>query len=184
MPLARIASRLFRSTAGSAAVEAAIAVPLMLTVTLGAVETARFVYANMTMQNVAASAAGEIARDDSIDVARIADFLGGAGQLATPFDLDGGGRVIVTVVQGETDGPPQILWQAADSRPLSATSRIGASGGPAVLPDGLTLGPGETVAVGEVFYGMQPIVGSHPTFNEIYKVTVLRPRIGELHLPK
>jgi hypothetical protein len=78
----RLARRLARSTAGSAVVEAAIATPLMLMLTMGIVETARYLYANMTMQSVAAGAAGELARDAKVDVVRVADFLLGAGQLA------------------------------------------------------------------------------------------------------
>ncbi|WP_350189509.1 TadE family protein [Thalassobaculum sp.] len=179
-----LALRLHRSTAGSAVVEAAIATPLMLLLTMGAVETTRFVYANMTMQGVAAGAAGELALKEDIDVARVADFMLGAGQLAAPFDFDSSGQVVVSVVAGQPDGSAQVVWQARDNRPGQAASRVGSIGGQAALPAGLTLTAGETVAVAEVFYDLRPLLGVSPEFGGIYKSAVLRPRVGELRPPQ
>lgn len=184
MDTLRLATRLRRSTAGSAVVEAAIATPLMLLLTIGAVETARYVYANMTMQSVAAGAANELASGEAVDVGRIADFLDGAGHLAAPFEFDTAGQVVVSVVAGQPDGSTQVLWQARDSRPGQAASRIGSVGGQAALPAGLTLVAGETVAVAEVFFDLQPMLGMSPEFGGIYKTAVLRPRVGELRAPQ
>lgn len=180
----RLASRLARSTSGSTVVEAAIATPLMLMLTMGIVETARYLYANMTMQSVAAGAAGELARDAEVDVVRVADFLLGAGHLAAPFAFEADGQVVLSVVQGRTDAPAEIVWQVRDTGPGQAASRIGAVGGQASLPAGLTLSAGETVAVAEVFYTLQPLLGVTPSFNGIYKTAVLRPRVGELSIPQ
>lgn len=180
----RLAGRLVRSTCGSAVVEAAIATPLILLLTMTTVETARFVFANMTMQNVAAGAAGELARGDSIDLARVGDLLSGAGRLAEPFAFDSDGQVVLSVVAGRADGPAEVVWQARDSGPGQAASRVGTAGGQATLPSGLALSAGETVAVAEVFYDLQPMLGVAPTFNGIYKTAVLRPRVGELRPPQ
>lgn len=180
----RLVAGLRRCTAGSALIEAAMAAPLMVMLAIGTVETSRFVYANMTVQSVATGAAEELSRDHEIDVPRMADFLAGAGGLAAPFDLDAGGAVVVSVVEGRADGPPEVIWQARDSRPRAAASRIGSAGGPATLPPGFSLSPGETVAIAEVFFGLQPMFGTEGMFGEIYKTAVLRPRVGELHLPE
>lgn len=179
-----LAARLCRSTGGSAVVEAAIATPLLLLLTMATVETARFVFAHMTMQSVAAGAAGELARDQQVDLARMADFLAGAGHLAAPFAFDLHGQVVVSVVEGRADGPAAVLWQARDAGSGQAASRVGVSGGQAALPTGLALSAGETVAVAEVFYDLQPLLGASPEFNGIYKTAVLRPRVGELQLPE
>lgn len=184
MQILRRAAGLRRSSAGSSAVEAAIATPLLLLLTIGTVETARFVFANMTMQTVAAGAAGELARDDRIDVVRVADFLSGAGQLAAPFAFDAQGQVVVSVVEGRADGPAEIVWQVRDARPGQAASRVGGAGGDATLPGGLALAAGETVAVAEVFYDLQSMFGGPAVFDAIYKTAVLRPRVGELRLPE
>lgn len=180
----RLAKRLRRSTAGSAVVEAAIATPLMLLLTMAAVETARFVFAHMTMQSVATGAAAELARDHEIDLVRVSDFLAGAGHLAEPFAFGSHGQVVLSVVGGKADGPAEVLWQARDSGPGQEASRVGVTGGQASLPAGLVLAPGETVAVSEVFYDLQPLLGASPEFNGIYKTAVLRPRIGELTAPQ
>ncbi len=157
--------------------EFAFVVPILGTLVLGAVEFANFVNINQRMERVANTVGDFAARDDLVSTADLNNFYAAAQHVAAPHDLDGEGKVIVSTVQGDDTNGPQVLWQRNVGGSHGGSSIIGAQGGNATLPAGLTVDEGTTMVVTEVYFDYQPdLLGSLFTPVEIYHRAFHRPR--------
>jgi Flp pilus assembly protein TadG len=171
-----------RDRRGSVLMELAIGLPILVMILLGCFEAARFVLLDQKIARVAASTADLVAQADGITEAQITDLFSAADDTATPFDLAGAGRVIITSVSRPTSADATVAWQRISAGTVAATSTIGAAGQTATLPAGLTLQQGENVIIAEVFYNYAPVfIGATKfTATSLYQVAYNRPRIINL----
>jgi Flp pilus assembly protein TadG len=171
-----------RDRRGSVLMELAIGVPILVMILLGCFEAARFVLLDQKLARVAASTADLVAQADGITETQITDLFSAADDTATPFDLAGDGRVIITSVSRPTTADPTVAWQRISTGTHAATSAIGTAGQTATLPTGLTLRQGENVIVAEVFYDYAPVFLGATRFTaaSLYQVAYNRPRIINL----
>ncbi len=137
-------------------IEFAFIVPILGTLVLAAVEFSNFVNINQRMERVANTVGDFAARDTVVSIADLGNFYAAARHIAAPKDLDASGRIILSTVEGDDTNGPQVLWQRTVGGSLSASSQVGAEGGNATLPAGLTVDEGATVLVTEVYFDYQP----------------------------
>ena len=175
--------RLLRSARGSVAAETAMALPVLLMIFYGAVELGRFILAYQKASLVAAQAADLIARlDDPVTESDIADIFAAIDEIAAPFDIVNEGRVIVSLLVGDSVDGNVIVWQRCAGM-LAAGSQLGSVGATDVeLPAGITLANNDTVVVTEVYFDYAPLFGDNgvTTARRLYERAVYRPRFGAL----
>lgn len=167
---------------GGALVELAIALPVLLVLLMGVFEAARFVVLSLKLDNVAGTIGDIVARSPQLTVGELDAMLGAADDIAAPFDILGRGAVLVSCVGRDDSQPSRVFWQRRiGSR--AAEGGVGPAGGPATVPGGLSLEPGETAIVAESLFGYTPLLPGMDRLlapRELRHVVVLRPRFGTL----
>jgi len=150
--------RLFHHRRGAALAELALVIPLFTVLIFGVVEFGRLLLAGLKLDRAAATAADLVAQSRSLDEAMLAELLDAARLVADPFNLPAGGRLVVSGIGLDAAGSPRLHWQRCSGNGAKdARSGLGAQGGPAKLPAGFTLRPGETLIAAEIFFDFQPM---------------------------
>ena len=166
---------------GNVAVEFALTVPVLLLLLLASAELGRFVLLNQKIDSVAVTLSELVARAETISESELDDIFEAAAQVASPFDIDGRGRVILTSVINDDGNGPTIAWQRSGGGTLSATSEVGAEGGAAILPAGFAVREGETAIISEAFFDFEPFLSDEIVApRTLYRRAHHRPRLGTL----
>lgn len=142
---------------GGVMVEFAFAMPVLIALTMGGFEFARFALLNQKMERATGFVADLVSRAEALEAGDFTDYFAAAGQIGLPFDLFAGGNVIVTSVTGDTDGP-EVLWQQVGAGHVTEASRVGVPGETANLPSGFDVDEGEGLIVTEVYFDFEPLV--------------------------
>ncbi|MBC7985649.1 MAG: pilus assembly protein [Sphingomonadaceae bacterium] len=169
-PLSRIWSR----TEGVALTEFAFALPLVLTLTLGGLETANYAFAHMRISQLAMTTADNAGRvKNVIDEANIYEVFEGADLVGEQIDFTENGRVVLSSLQD--NGLPagasgqMINWQRCfgDLNVAPAYGGQGQGRSNNSLRDGMgptgnkiTSLPNTAVMFVEVSYEYQPLIDS------------------------
>lgn len=168
-----------RDRRGVSAVEFALVAPVLLLLSLGTVEVARFALLALKLQHAATTMADLATREEELTTATLDGLFAAAGHITAPFDLVGNGVVIVSGVTGADGDEPTVAWQRRGGE-LQASSGIGAVGGAADLPADLVLDDGETVVAAEVVFLHRPwLLGLVPQ-TILRRLAFYRPRLGTL----
>lgn len=182
--LGRRAKGFGRQQSGGMLIEFAFALPVLVTLTLGTVNTAIFILLHQRMDRASSSVADLVSQPDNITQAHVELSFDAAEHLfGDLFDMQSNGHAIVTSVRGGTtdDPPPRVNFQIHMDCDTSAhASKIGSTeDGEATLPNGLTLQPGESVIIAEIYYEYEPMFfGDLIEGGTQYHVAVRRPRLG------
>lgn len=179
---------LVRGEDGGSALEFAIVAPMIMLLGLGAFDTTRVVMLGNKVNRVAANTADMVTRNRTLqDGGEIATYFDLANNAALPLDLENAGRVFISGITNADGTGPRVAWQRTDpDYGLNVVSRIGSEGAAAVLPGDMTVRPGETAVVSEVFYEFTPTIWSTAVwFSEasaiqFYRPAFFRPRFGGL----
>lgn len=181
LALLAFARRLRRDDGGSILFETAFVLSVLTTMTLGGLETARYVLLHQRMDRVAASTGDLITRAQALTAADVDNVFDAVEHVAKPFNLGTSGLAIVSSVSRGATGPAVINWQRNGAGTYAAGSRIGTPGGAPSLPPGFAIGPGDSIIVTEVYYTYSPWIFKDlisPT--EIYYSSFMRPRFASL----
>ncbi len=172
---------LVRNRSGSILIELAVAMPVLVLITLGGIEISRYVLINQKLDRVAASTSDLVAQAETISATDISNLLEAAKFVIRPFELAANGVVIVSSVSASDGNPPVVSWQQTGGGSLAATSAIGTPGGNATLPAGFTVASGDNVIIAEVFYDYVPWpVSGVTSATRLYHQAFFRPRFGAL----
>lgn len=172
--------RLTGDRRGSLLLETALIMPILVTFILGSVELGRYVLLNQKMAQTATTIADLATRGDALTRSELDAMLDSAQHVMRPFTLGAEGVVIVSSVTGQAGNAATVNWQYRGAGSLSAPSRIGTPGGPAILDPGVVLAQGETVIVTEVEYHYTPsFLKDLVTGSAVYHDAMFRPRRGE-----
>ncbi|MGD9538745.1 MAG: TadE/TadG family type IV pilus assembly protein [Alphaproteobacteria bacterium] len=177
--------RLWRDRRGIAAVEFAIALPILTTLFFGCLEVTMNILASEKVEKLAATSADVIAQSEVATLNGLDQLLVATTEIMEPFDFGSDGVVIITSVYRGVDQPyAKVNWRHSGGGGLAATSELGTVGQQANLPDGFTLNERENVIVAEVFYQYQPMFPG-VLFDErtIYRKALFKPRLSALTTP-
>lgn len=178
--MGRLLFGLRRDETGVSAIEFAMILPVLILLTLGSTEVARLIMLNLKLQNAAFIMADLAARDRTLNEAQVADIFFAVGDILAPFAMDESGLAVLSGIGAGAGGAVTVSWQRTGGGPIEATSRIGAAGGVATLPDSLDLAEGDTVVAAELFFDYQPLFGIVMSPQRLHKAAYLRPRLGTL----
>lgn len=173
--------RFSRRRDGSVIVETAMALPLLVLLLLGGMETARLVMVTFKLEKAASTVADLVAREEVATPDAVNNVLSAVQHVMAPFALGDDGVVIVSSVTGTGEGVATVNWQVSGAGTLAAASEVGITGGGASLPGGLALREDVTAIVAEVAYEYTFLIAQDwsplPQFR--YSAT-FRPRKGGL----
>lgn len=172
--------RLRLAEAGTAAVEFALVVPIMLVLYIGFVEVSLLISMDRKLQSVAGSLGDLVARSDStIAAATLTDYFQAAGGIMTPHSTEGL-RQVVTLVEVEANGTTtSVEWsrQYLDGVHSAGPHAVDSS---FVLPEAMrNIAKGKFVIVAEGYYDYPPLYGLafDQTIN-LYRENFFMPRFG------
>ena len=164
MRIAPFLARLRAATGGVAAIELAIATPVLLMLLLGGVDIVRYATTASKVDRLASQLADLLARTDRlVDDPTCAQayctgmiFLA-AREIAAPLDIAARGQVMLTALSDPRGASPRVAWQRrAPQFALDVDSDLGVPGAPPVFPAGFALDEGRTAVAVEVVYEFQP----------------------------
>jgi Flp pilus assembly pilin Flp len=174
--------RLARDTRGFSAAEFGLILPILLLFCVGTIEFSRLILITQKVQSGAFTLADLTARykDEDMSADRLADIFLALDNVVQPFEIETGGRAIVSSIGVGSDDDPVVNWQCGGAGALEAVSQIGAAGGDALLPDDLTIAEGETIIAAEVFFSYQPLLDIGLDARVIRRAAFFKPRLGDL----
>lgn len=178
-------SGLWRDRSGAAAVEAALMLPVLLTLFIGCTEVTFKIWSTQKAEKLAVTLADVVAQGQTVSEEDLEYMVKASDNIMEPFDFGTDGVIIISsvyVAQEETDA--KVNWQCTMLGSFTVSSKIGPWGAVAELPDDLTLAERDNVIVAEVFYKYKPIAPGL-MFDEgvIYRRAFFKPRLGALTNP-
>ncbi|KQT49430.1 hypothetical protein ASG47_03610 [Devosia sp. Leaf420] len=173
--------RFIRKETGTAAVEFALVVPLMLTLYLGSSEAAALLTADRKVQTVSGAVGDLVARaNKTITSDQMKDYFDAATSIMTPYVTTGLTQT-VTAVSVSSTGQTTVLWSVrfADGR-YSGTVADHPKGQPYTLPaETIAIAKGQTVIASEARYAYKPLLGLVFTSTfDLNRSALFMPRFG------
>ena len=181
--LKRFAKKLFPKLdeRGTALVEFAMVLPILLSLLLTGIEVGRYVLLNLKLQHASYIMGDIVSRDEDMTNCDLDGLFGAIEQAVQPFEFDANGVVIVSgISKRSTQNNPKVRWQRSGAGSLSHASTYSAPVSNANLPAGFVLDDGESVLVVELFYQTEPwLLGFIPQ-QTVSKTSFFRPRLGSI----
>ena len=176
---------IFKCQRGVSAIEFALALPLLVVTLLGGFEVSRYVILHQKLEKIAYTIADVVSQSDIVTIAQLDQAVLAAGEIMNPYNFSESGVVIVSSVQQAEDSAAIVRWQFRGGGDWERTSAVGLEGEEAVLPGSLAINDGDNVIIAEVFFRYAPLFsgGVFADFEDIYKVTIFKPRLGALTTP-
>lgn len=152
----------FLGRRGVAAVEFAIMLPFLLTLTLATVDFVSLLRDDLRIERVAGEVATLVSQYETLRTGGAQndfdDIFDVAAKIADPLAVTTSGGTVIVSGLAETGTGPTVLWQQSRGLPGNL-SAFGAAGGrvsfPSAVPDPV-LAPGQGAVVVEVFLQRQP----------------------------
>ncbi|SKA36359.1 TadE/TadG family type IV pilus assembly protein [Consotaella salsifontis] len=181
--IAQLSKRMLGDRTGVAAVEMALATPLLMVMLGGTVEVTRVISVHYEVAQMTNTVSDAVARyENGIDASVINALFSVSSDIVGTSDFKDNGYVVLSSVaraKGAKDA--KVAWQCKGGGALVSPSAIGKIGQIATLPNGLTIDEDDNVIVAEVFYKYRPILTWLPISESVvYKTAVFRPRLGSL----
>jgi len=158
---------------------------MLLVLLIGCLEVTFKIWSTQKAEKLSVTLSDVVAQSKAVTNSDLESLIGAVDKIMDPFAFGADeGKIIISsiyVAQGEEDA--KVNWQCyfPSSGGLSATSKFGAKGDTADLPDGFTLVEKDNVIVTEVFYKYTPIAPGL-LFDEstVYRRAIFKPRLGLL----
>lgn len=172
--------RRFGAETGTAAVEFALILPIMLLVYAGTLEASSLISMDRRVQSVAGALGDLVARSDTtISAATLTDYFRAASGIMIPFPTDEVDQV-VTQVEVRNDGTTRVVWSRQyieGDYGVGTQHQVGAE---FELPDAMIeIARGGHVIVAETSYSYLPLYGI--VFDKrvnLYRENFFMPRFG------
>lgn len=182
--LGSVLKKIIRSRRGSAAVELALALPVLLLLGLGGFEMTRYILIQQKISKTVSSMSDLVSRSPSISEGELTAMFQAVPFLMEPYGDPADMVVIISSVSnyGLTTGPTsgtRVIWQRRGGGTRTDASRIGTATNAATMP--FTLLTNENTIVAEIYYNYQPVVAPDVLSSRvIYKAKYNMPRLGAL----
>ncbi len=151
------AARVASDNEGAVLIEAAIILPILLTVFFGMIEFSDAFTAKRRVQSVAGTTADLVARTQSVTISDLADVASVGAQLLQPFSSSGLTLKISSVAedyQSKTTEQWNCSWSSISTAPTCTQTGAAYAGVPAGI-----LRAGESVIVSQATYTFKPAIG-------------------------
>lgn len=172
--------RLMRDHHGSALVEFALMLPVLIVLGIGGLDFVMYLLLQQKLQNATFSLADLAARDKTLSAAQLDNIFMSVQHVTKPFDFPASGRATVSGISATSDQRPRVYWQRSGAGSLSAASRVGSTGGNARLPADLGIKAGETIIAAELTYEFKPLFGLVLKPTVLHHSAFVKPRLGTL----
>ncbi len=179
----QLAKYIHRNKRGSILIETALLLPILLILLAGAFEMGRYMLAGQKTSALAAAISDMIAQaDQGISEQEINDIFQAIDHVSKPFDINSGGRLMVTGVIGLENNQNQITWQRCQGSLTTARSKFGTEGTANVdLPGNISLFKDDMAIISEVFLPYEPaLFKGFMEKRTLQARAVYRPRYGSL----
>jgi hypothetical protein len=165
-----LAGRLARAEEGIALLELALTLPVLLGLTLGALEMSNYIIASNTVQRLATSSADMLSQTGvnaiSTSESQIYDMFYSLDVAAKPLDMRNRGRVILTVIKGVSQSDGSVHNEFADTvysqqfsgGYVAAAPLLGCHSTVALPVYGRTLPSNEIMVHAQVSYQYEPLL--------------------------
>ncbi|WP_420550047.1 TadE/TadG family type IV pilus assembly protein [Curvivirga sp.] len=173
--------KFLRNDSGLAAVEMAVALPIMVSLLLSGVEITRYILLNQKLERASTTIADLAAREETISETVIADIFEITDEVMRPFEIDLNTTVILSSIIKTGNDAPEIVWQRSygSSSTAPSGSRYGTTGETADLPADFVMRSGEGIITAEVAHDFEATFLSDLVPNSVlYKNAIYRPRYG------
>jgi Flp pilus assembly protein TadG len=182
--------RLLLCHKGTALIELALVLPIVLTLLVGTVELSRYAIILMKLDKTANAMADFVTQGRTVRTADLNGFAASVPQIMRPFGFSGS-VVFTSAARNQGSYRPCannnvqcIVWQ---NRPVGTdASRLGAPGANAVLPGAYQIKPRQDVIAAEVFYNYRPLLLVTGTLisslapQKLYRVSISKSRYTNL----
>ncbi len=180
--LKKIFRKFIRADSGLAAVEFALALPLLILLTFGTVEVTLYVLITQKLERVSLTVSDIVAQSSTISTAQLDQIIPSAAQVMLPYNFSTDGYAIISSITKTGTNTPVINWQYKSSGTAQA-SHFGVAGGNATMPSNFTMVDKDTVIVTEVFFNYKPVLfGIVYSSGQMYRYSIFKPRIGNLNV--
>lgn len=172
--------RLVGAERGTAAVEFALILPIMLAVYIGTLEASTLITMDRKVQSVAGAVGDLVARvDESLTASQMQDFFRASSGIMTPYSPNDV-RQVVTAVQVRNDGTTRVVWTRQYQNQTYSSTTPHSVGTPFPLPqEMIDISRGRMVIAAEASYSYTPLLGiviRQPI--NLYRSSFFMPRFG------
>lgn len=178
--LARLVRRLRRSESGTAAVEFALILPVMLLVYVGTLEASTLITMDRKIQSVTGAVGDLVSRaDTTLTAATLTDYFKAASGILTPYPTTDLVQV-VTQVEIKTDGTTRVAWsrQYANGA-LTTSTKYLVNATRTIPPEMINISKGKYIIVSESSISYLPLYGIvFKTAIPLYRENYYIPRFG------
>ncbi|WP_119420729.1 TadE/TadG family type IV pilus assembly protein [Desertibaculum subflavum] len=175
-PFAQLKAAL-RCRRGVVAIEFAAMMPILALLLIGVFEVTRYMIAIQKVDRIAVAMADYVSQAQSITQAELNDLFSAVSNISSPVSFDSGIVIVSSVYKPSAAQPAQIVWQRQGGGTLSTTSHLGAQGGTATLPTGMTLVTQEGMVAAEAIMDFEPVLlQAFVAPIRIYRTAFYRPR--------
>ncbi|MBD8065714.1 pilus assembly protein [Devosia sp. PTR5] len=149
-----------RDRAGTAAVEFALIVPIMLLVYVGTMEASSLITMDRKIQSVSGAVGDLVARADKVlTTNQLKDYFQAASGIMTPFSSSGV-KQVVTAVNVAPDGSTSVEWTSQYQNGTYSTTTEYTPGQTYPLPAPMiAVAKGKMVIAAEASYSYKPLYG-------------------------
>ncbi|MGO4387386.1 TadE/TadG family type IV pilus assembly protein [Microvirga sp. 2YAF29] len=164
-------ARFLSNDDGVAAIEFAIILPVMLLLSMGAIELTDALAARRKVTLASSALSDLIAQQRDVDGTYASNALTAVSMIMEPFSSEGLGSVVSSIVV-DKDGKAKVAWSLARGK----TSLR--KGDPYILPNDLKVA-NSSVVIAQVGYSHSPMIGYALTGTiNMSEITYARPRVA------
>lgn len=180
--------RFLHDKRGSAVVELALAMPILILLGFGGFEMSRYILIQQKVSKTVSSMSDLVSRSPSISEGDITAMFQAVPHLMEPYNDPDDLVVIISSVSnyGLTTGPKsgtRVIWQRRGGGNITTASKIGTEGNAATMP--FTLNTNENTIVAEIYYNYRPVIAPDIVAEKtLYKAKYNMPRLGALDVLK
>lgn len=173
-------TNILKNTKGVAAIEFALALPLLVLLVFGSVEVTRYVLIAQKLDRISGTLSDVVSQSETITTAQLNQIIAATGQLMLPYNFSADGYAIISSVTKTGTNAPVVNWQYKSTGTAQA-SHVGISGGTATMPSNFTMVDKDTVIITEIFYNYTPLLtGTIYSNSQLYSYSIYKPRLGNL----
>ncbi|HYN38212.1 MAG TPA: TadE/TadG family type IV pilus assembly protein [Rhodospirillales bacterium] len=165
---------------GAVHIEMALALPVMITLLVAAVETVNYVLVHQKLERTSATLSDLVSQSPRMTEGLMTSLFAAVEPVMQPYELIAGGNVVVSSISANGAAAPRINWQRSIGNGPN-NSEFGAQGAAATLPAGFIVRDGDNVIACEAWFPYQPLLlPSLIPAGTLYRSSLFRPRFGKL----